>query len=175
MSQDGGIDAIGFSQLTGCFGEVSDLARVGHDRGDLSADQSQHPLALQTAGGFEDDQGRPPLLQLLDQTVDAGLIVWHRQRLSGGANSGIELGFTDINTDKDEGDFQDTSSMVITGWLQPNSALRNMRAWITLATVRAYGEQGWDDPCYKTVCYHRGAFGLSHPFRINHFHTHTLN
>ncbi|HUF40460.1 MAG TPA: hypothetical protein VMR20_00790, partial [Verrucomicrobiae bacterium] len=40
--------------------------------------------------------------------------------------------------------------------------------------VRAFGEQGRDDPCYITVCPDRGAGGLSRPFRTNVFHTDTL-
>jgi hypothetical protein len=47
--------------------------------------------------------------------------------------------------------------------LQHNSTLRKMRAWLALATVRAFWELRWDGPCYITVSNDRGAYGLSHP------------
>lgn len=47
--------------------------------------------------------------------------------------------------------------------------------YVTLAPVRAFAEQGRDDPCYITVCADYGARGLSPPFRMNGFRRDTLN
>jgi len=54
-------------------------------------------------------------------------------------------------------------SSLIFNLLQLSSTLRKMRAWLAQATVRAFGEPGWDDPCYITVSNELGADGLSHP------------
>jgi len=175
VGQDRGIDAIGLGQLSSGLGEVSDLAWVNHGHRDLGANQSRHDLTFKTTGGFQDDQAWLKFLQVLDQGLDAGFIVSHRQGLGDRAYSDIELCFADVDTDKDEGSFQRTILLDDFCLLQPCSALRDMRAWITQATVRAFGEQEWDDPRYRTVSYDRGAHGLSHPFRINVFHKDTLN
>src|SRR5258706_1483054 len=169
VSQDRRINAIGFSQLSSGLGEVSDLAWVSHDHRDLGADQAVHDLTFKSSGRFQDNQGWPKLLEVLDQGLDASFIVRHRHDLCGGADSDIELGFRDIDADKDEGSFQNVILLTDCDQLQPSSALQVMRAWITQATVRASGEQRRDDPCYATVSNDRGACGLSRPFRINIF------
>jgi hypothetical protein len=174
VSQNRGIDAIGFRQLTGGFGEVSDLARVSHDYRDLGTNQSGHDLTFKTTGGFQDDQVWLKLLEVLDQNLDAGFIVPHRQGLCGGTDTDIELSFRHIDADKDKRNFQQTILLHALDLLQSSSALQRMRAWVTQATVRAFAEQGRDDPCYKTVFTDRGAGGLSRPFRTNIFHTDTL-
>jgi len=175
VSDDRGIDAIGFSQLTDGFGKVSDMARVSHDHWDLARNQSAQHLTFQPAGGFQNDQLWPKLFQVFDQALDPSSIVSHRQTLCAGAYSDIELSFAYVNTDEDKGSFQQTILLDAFDLLQASSALRKMRAWITLATVRAFGEQGRDDPCYTTVCTDPGAPGLSRPFRMNGFHRDTLN
>ena len=107
---------------------------------------------------------------MLDQRLDAGFIVSHRQGLCGGTDSDIELRFAHIDTDEDNGSFQQTILLDDFDLLQPSSALRDMRAWITRATVRAFGEQGRDDLRFGTVCKDRGGYSLSRPFHITVFH-----
>jgi hypothetical protein len=175
MSQYRCIDAVGFGQLSGGFSEVSDLAWIGPDHSDLGADQSADELTFKAAGGFQHDQGRLDLRQSFDQRLDTGFVIGHRQGLSSGTNCDIELCFGHIDADKDKGILQYEILLDDFNRLQPSSTLRMMRAWITQATVRAFGEQERDDPCYKTVSNDRGANGLSHPFRINIFHRAMLN
>jgi hypothetical protein len=155
-------------------GEVSDLRGLPLTTEMSALIRGVHDLTFKTPGGFQ-QPGWLKLLQVLDQGLDAGFIVRHRQDLCGGADSDIELGFAHIDTDEDKGNFQATILLDYFYLLQRGSALLNMRAWITQATVRAFGEQGRDDPCYITVSNDRGADGLSRPFRINIFHRATLN
>jgi hypothetical protein len=175
VGQNPGIDAIGFSQLTGGFGEVPDLARVSHDYRDLGTNQSGHDLTFKTTRGFQDDQVWLKLFEVLDQNLDAGFIVRYRQGLCGGTDTDIELNFRHIDADKDKRNFQQAILLHALDLLQSSSALQRMRAWVTQATVRALGEQGRDDPCYTTAFTDRGAGGLSRPFRTNVSHTETLN
>jgi hypothetical protein len=85
------------------------------------------------------------------------------------------LCFGHIDTNKDKAILQSEILLDDFDLLQPNSTLQKMRAWIALATVRAFGEQERDDLCYITVSKDPGATGLSRPFRINIFHTAMLN
>ena len=158
------------SVLANCpgFGEVSDLAWVDPDHRDLGARQSAQDLSFQAAGGFQHNQGGLDLRQSSDQRLDAGFVIGHRQGLSRGTHRDIELSFGDIDADKDKGIFQKTILLDDFNLLQPNSTLQKMRAWIAQATVRAFGEQGRNDLCYKTVSNDRGANGLSHPFPSNY-------
>ena len=173
VSQDRGIDAIGLSQLSSSLGEVSDLAWISHDHRDLGANQSEHDLTFKTPGRFQDNQSWLKLLQVLDQDLDAGFIVSHRLGLCGWTDHDIELSFRYIDADKDKGNFQDTILLDDLDLLQRSSALRDMRAWITQATVRAFGEQGRDDPCFGTISNDRGGCGLSRPFHITVVHRDT--
>jgi hypothetical protein len=105
---------------------------------------------------------RADFTQPFDQGLDSGLVVRNRFSLARGTYSDVELGFGDIDTDKDRSNFQ---SFVLLDFylLQLSSTLRKMRAWIAQATVRAFREAGRDDPCSSTVSYDQGTNGLSHP------------
>lgn len=163
MSQDIGIDAVGLSQLTGGFSEVSDLAWVDHDCRQIGTHHSAHDMTFIAPGGFQHDQGGWDLSQPFDQGLDADFVVGKTIFLAGGANRDIELCFGHIDADKDKGTFQDAILLNDFTMLQLSSTLRKMRAWLAPATVRAFWEPEWDGPCYDTASNDRGADGLSHP------------
>ena len=163
VSQYRSIDAVGLGQLSSGFGEVSDLAWVDHHDGDLSTNPSVQDRTFEAAGGLQHDQSRSQLRQSFDQGLDTGFVVGHRQGLSRGTNRNIELRFGHIDTDKDKGISQDENLLDDFNLPQPNSTLRMMRAWITQATVRAFGEAERDDPCSDTISTDLDQNDLSRP------------
>ena len=48
--QDHSVDTVSLRQLSGGFGEVSDLARINRDNGKLGTGQSTHDVTFETAG-----------------------------------------------------------------------------------------------------------------------------
>jgi hypothetical protein len=55
MGEDTGVDGVGFGELTGAFGEVTDLPGVDDDGGQLGGEQGTDRGFLIRAGGLEDD------------------------------------------------------------------------------------------------------------------------
>src|SRR5512143_201235 len=141
-----GIDGIGLGQLSGGFGEVSNLARVNNHHRQFRTGQSTSDLAFDSAGGFQHDQGRLHLSQPFDQHLDTRFIVGKRVALSQRPHSHIQTRLGHVNTNKDTANFQN-SFLLDFSFLQPGSTLRMMRALLTQATVRAFGEAERNDPC----------------------------
>lgn len=163
VRQHASIEGVGLSQLAGGLSEVSNLSWVDHDGRQFGAYQRAHGEPFIATGGFEHDQGGLELSQPFDQGLDADFIIGKRLFLAGGANRDIELSLGHVDTDEDLGTFQNVILLDDLTTLQHNSTLRKMRAWLALATVRAFWEPGRDGPCYITVSTDRGAYGLSHP------------
>jgi hypothetical protein len=172
VSQHPRIDAVTLGQLSGGFGEVSDLTRVDNHNGQLGTHQGLCERTFIAAGRFQHDQRGLELSQPFDQGLDTSLVVGNRFFLARGASLDIESCFGHINADKDKGIFQNTILLNFT-LLQLSSTLREMRAWLAQPTVRAFGEPERDGPCYTTVSNDLGADGLSRSFRIDDVHTDT--
>ena len=161
-SQHIGIDTVGLGQLSGGFSEVPDLARVDNDDRQLGTSQSMGHWAFQPTCGLQHDQCGLDFSQPFDQILDAGLVVSDRFSLARRTYSDIESRFGHIDTDKNRSDFQN-SILLNFSFLQLSSTLRKMRAWLALATVRAFREPGRDDPCSPTVSCDLGVNDLSRP------------
>ena len=72
-----GIDPIGFGELAGGPGEVTDLARVGHDQREPGRREGGDGGALVSASGLHHDERRGVPAQALEQCLDASLIIGH--------------------------------------------------------------------------------------------------
>jgi len=101
MGEDAGIDGVGFGELSGAFGEVTDLSGVDDNGGQSGSEQGADGGLLIRARGFEDDplgsEGLNPSEELLDAqggVVEASLA-------AGGPGMSIKEIFADIDADED--------------------------------------------------------------------------
>jgi len=101
MSENAGIDGVGFGELSGPLGEVPDLPGVDHHGGQVGCEQSADRGLLIRAGRLKDDplgrQGSKPGDELFDARGCVVEALWE----TAGSRMGVEKIPADIDADQD--------------------------------------------------------------------------
>ncbi len=154
LGQNGGIEGVGLRELARRLREVAHLPRVDHHHGQAGRRERPDQGELEPAGGFQDNQGRCPLLQATADRGGAACIVGGDPPLAARAQGGIHALFGDINTDE--------QGRILHDGLLLCGPVLQMRAADPDNCSGSTGE-GRDDPRYCSVSDDPDPIGLSRP------------
>jgi hypothetical protein len=103
--EDQSVDLVGFGKPTDGLGEVvAGLAGIDHRRGEPGGGQRRHQRTLEAAGGLKKDhQDRIRFEELLDERLDAVLVVGNGEGLSARQEGHVQASLA--NVDADDMDF----------------------------------------------------------------------
>ena len=99
VSEDAGVDGVGFCELALCASEVAGLSGIDAGNGEAFVDEGVEQWHLEATGGLDDDEGFFPLTESFDEPEDSGAGVV--EALGGGKvmASQIEERLADVDTD----------------------------------------------------------------------------
>ena len=153
VGQGAGIQGIRLGQLPRGTCKIARLPWVHNDDGKTRCGQCRRGDPLQTAGGFQHNQGGVEGLQPFPERHDSIGVVRHGPSLPRGAYRNVQLGFGHINTDK-------TWRVTHTNSCRPALADTGSTAPNNCTGLRSPGR---DDPRSAPVSTDPGYIGLSRP------------
>ncbi|MBA7589875.1 hypothetical protein ES708_31968 [subsurface metagenome] len=163
ISQDLGIQNISLGQLSGGFGKIPYLSGVDNYDRQTGGSQSSDNTKFQPARCFKEHQSRVKVNKLADQALNTLLGVSNLLLLTCGADSDIQPCLGDVDSDE--------SGFLIHYNLLFIALPCTIRAWLALATVRAFFQKGCGDPRFRTVFSDLGEVGLPHPRANSYYHS----
>jgi hypothetical protein len=99
LSNEAGIDLVGFGQLADGAGEAADLQRRDDDDREAFGQCGPDEGLLEAAGGFQDDAFEPIPAQAVDESDDGAFLVGNAELLVSLEQTDIERGLADIDAD----------------------------------------------------------------------------
>jgi hypothetical protein len=101
VSQDTGINGVGFGENAQALGKIADLASIDHDSGEPGTEQRSEGGFLVGAGRLKDDPFGLQLGRPSDELGDAFRIIGEAAWRCGGSGGRVEVLFANVNTDVD--------------------------------------------------------------------------